>query len=44
MKKIVSSAVSSRLNGDRPSPPKAFAVAFVVGAAVATTTYRALRS
>jgi hypothetical protein len=44
VKHMIGNAVGDRLMGERPSPPRAFAVAFVVGAAVAGATYKMLRS
>ena len=44
MKQMIGNAVGDRLMGERPSPPRAFVVAFVIGAAVGGVTYKMLRS
>jgi hypothetical protein len=41
---VVAKAVSEKLKGNRPSPPRALVVAVVVGAVVAAGTYKALRA
>ena len=41
---ILKKAVTDRLKGDRPSPPRAFVAAAVAGLVVAVITYKALRA
>jgi hypothetical protein len=41
---IVKNAISDRLKGNRPSPPRALVAAVVAGAVLAAVTYKALRA